>query len=125
MKKLLEEFKSYIKEDTDKNTRDPSDDVFKVDVILRLNKMGGVDINDVLNKVRTIPGVTVINQNENAANYEQYYVIDAAVKFMTLGKPAVGYIKTILVPYINSNLKTVGVPNASVRYVKWRSLRKI
>tara|TARA_R100000908_G_C3754664_1_gene148985 strand:+ start:3242 stop:3610 length:369 start_codon:yes stop_codon:yes gene_type:complete len=122
MKNLLEGFKTYINE---QDRKSPENRVFKVDMVLRLNKMGGVDINDVLNKIRTIPGVTVISQNENAVNYEQYYVIDTSVKFMSLGKAAIQYIKTVLVPHINSNLRAVGVPNASVRYVRWRSLKEI
>ena len=122
MKDLMEGFKAYIGEDRE---RPAENKVFKVDMVLRLNKMGGVDINDVLTKIRTIPGVTVINQNENAENYEQYYILDTSVKFMTLGKPAIDYIKNVLVPHINSNLKAVGVPSASVRYVKWRSIREI
>tara|TARA_R100001129_G_scaffold62227_1_gene42376 strand:+ start:5710 stop:6078 length:369 start_codon:yes stop_codon:yes gene_type:complete len=122
MKNLMEGFKAYIGEDQEKQLENK---VFKVDAVLRLNKIGGVDINDVLNKIRTIPGVTVISQNENAVNYEQYYVIDTSIKFMTLGKPAIDYIKNVLVPHINSNLKAVGVPSASVRYIKWRSIREI
>ena len=122
MKNLMEGFKAYIGEDQEKQLENK---VFKVDAVLRLNKIGGVDINDVLNKIRTIPGVTVISQNENAVNYEQYYVIDTSIKFMTLGKPAIVYIKNVLVQHINSNLKAVGVPSASVRYIKWRSIREI
>ena len=122
MKNLMEGFKAYIGEDQEKQLENK---VFKVDAVLRLNKIGGVDINDVLNKIRTIPGVPVISQNENAVNYEQYYVIDTSIKFMTLGKPAIDYIKNVLVPHINSNLKAVGVPSASVRYIKWRSIREI
>lgn len=122
MKNLMEGFKTYIGEDQEKQ---PENKVFKVGAVLRLNKIGGVDITDVLNKIRTIPGVTVINQNENAVNYEQYYIIDTSIKFMTLGKPAIEYIKSVLVPHINSNLKAVGVPSASVRYIKWRSIREI
>ena len=122
MKNLMEGFKAYIGEDQEKQLENK---VFKVDAVLRLNKIGGVDINDVLNKIRTIPGVTVISQNENAVNYEQYYVIDTSIKFMPLGKPAIDYIKNVLVPHINSNLKAVGVPSASVRYIKWRSIREI
>ena len=122
MKNLMEGCKAYIGEDQEKQLENK---VFKVDAVLRLNKIGGVDINDVLNKIRTIPGVTVISQNENAVNYEQYYVIDTSIKFMTLGKPAIDYIKNVLVPHINSNLKAVGVPSASVRYIKWRSIREI
>ena len=122
MKDLMEGFKAYMGEDQKKRSENK---VFKVNVVLRLNKIGGVDITDVLNKIRTIPGVTVISQNENAANYEQYYVIDASIKFMTLGKSAIEYIKSVLVPHINSNLKAVGVPSASVRYIKWRSIREI
>ena len=122
MKNLMEGFKAYIGEDQEKQLENK---VFKVDAVLRLNKIGGVDINDVLNKIRTIPGVTVISQNENAVNYEQYYVIETSIKFMTLGKPAIDYIKNVLVPHINSNLKAVGVPSASVRYIKWRSIREI
>ena len=122
MKNLMEGFKAYIGEDQEKQLENK---VFKVDAVLRLNKIGGVDINDVLNKIRTIPGVTDISQHENAVTYEQYYVIDTSIKFMTLGKPAIDYIKNVLVPHINSNLKAVGVPSASVRYIKWRSIREI
>jgi len=121
MKNLMEGFKTYLKEEQTPITNK----VFKVDIVMKLNKMGGVDIKDVLNKIRTIPGVTVIRQNEDADNYEQYYIIDSSIKFMTLGKPVTSYIRTVLVPHINSNLKAVGVPNATVRYVRWRSIREI
>ena len=126
MKNLMEGFKNYIGEDEAENKQaDITNKVFKVDMVLKLNKIGGIDIKDVLNKIRTIPGVTVIRQSEDADNYEQYYIINASIKFMTLGKPAITYIRTVLVPHINSNLSDVGVPSATVRYVRWRSIREI
>ena len=47
MKNLMEGFKTYIGEDQEKQ---PENKVFKVGAVLRLNKIGGVDITDVLNK---------------------------------------------------------------------------
>jgi hypothetical protein len=122
MKDIIEGFKLYLNEQSSKAL---TNRVYKIDLVIRLSKLGGVDIKDTLNKIRTIPGVTVIRQNQDVDNYEQYYVIDASVKFMTRGKGAAEYVRAVLVPYVNSNLQTTGVPNASVRFIKWRSLKEV
>ena len=129
MKNLIESFNNFInKEELDEggiHTISVSGSVvYSVNLFIKI-KRGEFNIEQVLNRIRAIPGVTVIRQEGDAESYPDYWVVELTIKFTSLGMSATSYVRKILVRHISSNSKSIGVPSTTIRYVNWRSLQEI
>lgn len=86
---------------------------FSIDLRLAVDDNIGGNIEDKLIRIRSIDGVTIVSPQEN---YDQSGIYTVRIKFHPLldSMRPVTYIRTVLLPQINSSTQNPGVKVAAV-----------
>jgi hypothetical protein len=98
---------------------------YKITMFLKMDKSANIDINQIFGKIRAIPGVITLRQEEAVVDRATYWLAEVTVKYNTRGNPSRNYIYNILVKQINSEKELEGIPGCKVYGINWQTLQEI
>ena len=98
---------------------------YKISLFLKIDKKANIDVNQVFNKVRAIPGVTTLKQETAVRDRGNYFLCEVTIKFNTRGVPNKNYIYNVLTRQINSEMESKGIPGAKVYGINWQSFSEL
>ena len=98
---------------------------YKIILFVKIDKKANIDVRQVFNKIRAIPGVTTLKQEKAIQDRITYWLCEIVVKFNTRGISNKNYIYYVLVKQINSELEIKGIPGCKVYGINWQSFQEI
>jgi len=98
---------------------------YKIVIFVKIDKKANIDITQVFNKIRAIPGVTTLKQDKAVIDRGGYWLSELGIKFNTRGIPNKKYIYNVLVKQINDNSEISGVPGTKVYGINWQAFREV
>lgn len=98
---------------------------YKITIFLKIEKQANIDISQVFNKVRAIPGVVTVKQEHSVQNRGSYWLSELTIKYNSRGIPNKSYIYNILVKQINNESEINGIPGTKVFGINWQSFKEV